>query len=83
MFRKRSVTFLAVLCFISMAFLTASTLISQYHLEQVNELSSMQQESMDRDIEIIASQKGYIAELEECLEFLIPRIAIEELEVAE
>ena len=43
----------------------------------------MQQESMDRDIEIIASQKGYIAELEECLEFLIPRIAIEELEVAE
>lgn len=78
MFRKCSMTFFAVLCFIGMLFLTASTLISKYHLDQVQELSSMQQASLDHDIEVIASQKGYIAELERVLEYLTPVIDVEE-----
>ena len=78
-----SKTFKGIVCFVFTLFLVASTLISQYNLGQVNELSAMQQETMGRDIEIIASQRGYIADLEEALEFLIPVLANEDVEATE
>ncbi len=75
-----SKTFWGVIFVICGIFLGAATIVSQYNLEQVQEFSAMQQESLDRDLETIAYQKIYIAELEECLEFLVPRIVVEPLE---
>ena len=80
MFRYFSATFYRVVQSICFFFIVAISLVSQYHLYQVQELSDQQQENLDLDIKIIASQKAYIVELEGVLEVLVPGLAPYSLE---
>ncbi len=71
--------FWGIVIVICLVFLSIGGLTSRFHLQQVQELSGLQQVSIDRDQEIIALQKEYITDLETALDNMIKAATEEKL----